>query len=463
MEQLNILDQKIINVLQNYTLEPYSKQAEMLGISPQTMIRRVDSLKERGILRFPIASFIPERISLFRYGVMFSISSLHQFTLLQNALSEHKYIRAYNRFYGEKFGIYAHFDLPENTEAIFTKYLEYLLDQEYCDSYSIMKSMGYRDSQPEPLKTYSSNPETFDVISYWEKRLTKSTKLPRLPSPINPELIEPLHLLMLRDLTTSIRNGITIDIRTKQTKLIEHYKHYYDSLVKKVKLEDWEEACLYNLSAFFDTKNMPRNENGKFKVSDAAKVEFGRKYYSVVVNNLIKNPRWNLDRKLFEPHVTRAFVIENIPEQEKAQFFHFLNEEKIPFQTAFELFNKGIFFRISLPPDSDSKINYLIWSTFKDYDIYSLDFFGKHGVYWTFEFDSYDFASNCWRTDDHWMYDGVIERINDKLNNGQFGNIKKDQDLKNASYLRKHIVNGNGSKTTATAVKQPAEIPASGD
>ena len=64
MEQLNILDQKIINVLQNYTLEPYSKQAEMLGISPQTMIRRVDSLKERGILRFPIASFIPERISL---------------------------------------------------------------------------------------------------------------------------------------------------------------------------------------------------------------------------------------------------------------------------------------------------------------------------------------------------------------------------------------------------------------
>ena len=462
MDQLNILDQKILNVLQNYTLEPYSKQAERLGISPQTMIRRVESLKKKEILRFPIASFIPERLSLSRYGVMFSISSLHQFTLLQNALSEHKYIRAYNRFYGENFGIYAHFDLPPNTEAIFTKYLEYLLNEEYCDSYFIMKSMGYRLSQPEPLKSYSSEPEKlkFDVISFWEKRLNKSTTLPRLPSAIDSNLIEPLHFMLLRDLTTSVRNGTTIDIRSKQTELVKHYRDYYESLAKKIKLTDAEEACLYNLSSFFDTKNIPKNENGKTIVSDAAKVEFGRKYYSLVFNNLITNPRWNFSRKLSEQHVTRAYFIENIPEQEKAQIFRFLNEEKIPFQTFFELFNKGIFLRLSMPPYYDSKINYLIWSSFKDYKIYSLDFFGKHGTYWTFEFDSYDWAKKGWKTDDEWMYDSVIENINYKLANGTYGDYKK-----NGSYLREHIAtngNGNGNDVTATTAQPPTEITIKG-
>lgn len=466
MDQLNILDQKILNVLQNYTLETYSKQAERLNISPQTMIRRVESLKEREILRFPIASFIPERLSLSRYGVMFSISSLHQFTLLQNALSEHKYIRAYNRFYGENFGIYAHFDLPPNTEAIFTKYLEYLLNEEYCDSYFTMKSMGYRLSQPEPLRRYSSETEKlkFDVISFWEKRLNKSTTLPRLPSAIDSNLIEPLHFMLLRDLTTSVRNGTTIDIRSKQTELVKHYRDYYESLAKKIKLTDAEEACLYNLSSFFDTKNMPKNGNGKTIVSDAAKVEFGRKYYSLVFNNLITNPRWNFSRKLSEQHVTRAYFIENIPEQEKAQLFRFLNEEKIPFQTAFELFDKGIFLRLSMPPYYDSKINYLIWSSFKDHKIYSLDFFGKHGLYWTFEFDSYDWAKKGWRTDDEWMYDSVIDKINDKLSNGTYGNYKKDQE----AYLRKHIAtngnsNGNGNGVTATTTQPPTEITIRGN
>jgi hypothetical protein len=112
-----------------------------------------------------------------------------------------------------------------------------------------------------------------------------------------------------------------------------------------------------------------------------------------------------------------------------------------------------------MPPYYDSRINYLIWSSFKDYKIYSLDFFGKHGTYWTFEFDSYDWAKKGWRTDDEWMYDSVIEKINDKLSNGTFGNYKKDQE----AYLRKHIAtngnsNGNGNGVTATTTQPPTEV-----
>ena len=468
MDQLNILDMKILHTLQNYPLEPFSKQAEELKIAPATMIRRVKALQEKGILRHPIASFVPERISLYRYGVMFSISSLHQFTLLQNALSEHKYIRAYNRFYGESFGIYAHFELPENTEQYFNKYLEYLVEQEYCDSYFTMKSMGYRFTRPEPLPNYTQDPKPFDLITFWEKRLSKKPSLPRLPSPIDLNTLEPLHFQLLKDLTTSIKNGVTIDIRTKQTDLIQHYQDKYKHLTKKnnlptnlldkkeiaelnnerekplsqeeidkineerenSKLTSEEEAMLFNLSELFDDKN---NHN--------VKVEFGRKYYNLVMNNLIINPRWNFSRKLFEQHATRAYIVENVSEMDKAQLFRFFNEERLPFQSHLELFNKGIFLRLTMPPAYESILNYIIWSAFKDYKIYSLDFFGKHGLYWTFEYENFDFKNKQWRTDKEWILDSTIAKINEKLINGNFGKYKKDQQ----EYLRKLIENGNGA------------------
>ncbi len=442
MDHLNILDKKILHVLQNYPLEPFSKQAEKLKISPQTMIRRVKSLKDRKILRTPFASFVPERISLYRYGVIFSISSLHQFTLLQNALSEHKYIRAYNRFYGESYGIYAHFELPENTEQLFNQYLEHLVEQEYCDSFFTMKSMGYRFTRPQPLPHYTQDPEPFDLISFWEKRLSKSVSLPRLPSAIDLQTIEPLHFELLKDLTTSITNGRTIDIRSKQTDLIQHYSDYYKHLSKKneqvsnsneEKLTSAEEILLFNLSEFFDDKNMHN-----------AKVDFGRKYYNLVMNNLVTHPRWNFSRKLFEQHATRAYFIENVPEKEKAQIFRFFHEERIPFQSHLELFNKGIFLRLTMPPYYESKINYLIWSTLKDYKIYSLDFFGKHGLYWTFEYDNFDWQQKKWRVDKDWLLDSTIAKIEDKLQNGNFGQYKKEEPAsKDLSYLRKHIANGN--------------------
>ena len=117
--------------------------------------------------------------------------------------------------------------------------------------------------------------------------------------------------------------------------MIKHYQDQYKHLTKKNelagnseenKLSYEEEAMLYNLSEIFDDKNMHN-----------VKVEFGRKYYNLVMNNLIANPRWNFSRKLFEQHATRAYFIENVPEKEKAQIFRFFHEEDIPFQGVFVL------------------------------------------------------------------------------------------------------------------------------
>ena len=449
MEQLNILDMKILHMLQNYPLEPYSAIAEKLKISTSTLIRRIKGDKgliKRGILRYALTSFTPERIALQRFGVMFSISSLHQFTLLQNALSEHNYIRGYNRYYGESYGIYAYFDLPANQEAIFKRFCDHLVAEEYCDDYSIMKSLGYRFSSPQQMPIFTESPEHFDLISFWEKRLSKSQTLPRLPSSIDLNTIEPLHFLMLRDMTRSVKNGRTIDFRSKQTELIEHYFDYYKALNKKITLTEPEKDFYFNLSELFKNMPIPNDPNEKVKITENVKVEFGRKYYNLVMNNLITNPRWNISRSVFEQHVTRVYFIENVPEQEKAQFYRFITEETPPFQTGFELYNSGILLRLTLPPYYDSKINYLIWSTFKDYKIYSLDFFStkKSGLIWPFYINNFDWKTKNWRTDEDWMFTSVVDGINDKLKNNKFGEIQLNK-RSDISYLRKYMNNGNGN------------------
>jgi hypothetical protein len=251
---------------------------------------------------------------------------------MQNAISEHNYARSYNRFYGEQFGMFALFDLPADQEAIFQRFLEYLVEEEYCDGFSIMKSMGYRYQQPQEPPTYTDNPEAFDVVDYWQKRLNKSATLPRLPSSIDFEMIEPLHFLLLRDLTMAVKNGRTIDIRYKQTEIINHYFDIYKTLSKKENLSVTENEYYFNLCELFknmpdveedqEEKNVDEEENGKKKrklnIPESVKVEFGRKYYNIVANNLITNPRWNLKRKFFENHITRAYFIENVSEQEKS-------------------------------------------------------------------------------------------------------------------------------------------------
>lgn len=456
MDELKPIDKEIIRMLENYPLEPYSAIAKRMERATSTVIRRIlgddpksreESLQGRGILKGVIASFIPEKLSLVRYSVIMSISQLHQFSLIENALSRHNYLRGFNRFYGEQFGMYAYFDFPQNQEHQLKKFLEYCVEQEYCNDYKIYESMGYRLARPAPLPRYTSDPKNYDLISFWQKRLEKDTNLPRINSILPLDTLEPLHLKLLKDLSTTWKNGNVIDARTKQTDLIQHYRSMYNALAKKTKLTKFEEHLLYNLSDLFDG----RNEHN-------LKVEFGRKYYNPI-REIIVNPRWNIERKVTEQNISRAFFIENVPEKEKAQFYRFLTEEIPPFQLGCELFNNGIFLRMTLPPYHDAKMNYLIWTTFKNYKVFSLDYFDKHGFWLPFQPQNYDLEQKSWRTDDYWLWDEIIENIQSRLKNGSFGELpisKFAQSVNNnngfykngaeqTEYLHKHLSNGNTS------------------
>ncbi|MHA1259414.1 MAG: hypothetical protein ACTSRO_07210, partial [Candidatus Heimdallarchaeaceae archaeon] len=137
--------------------------------------------------------------------------------------------------------------------------------------------------------------------------------------------------------------------------------------------------------------------------------------------------------------------------------YNFFSKIPPPFQANIELFKNGIFLRLTLPPYYDSKMCYLIWSSFKNYKIYSLDFFGKHGMWWNFQPQNFDYEQHNWKTDDFWMWDEIISNIENNLKNGTFGNVSINKHIngnnggqykngaKEGSYLYKHISNGSTS------------------
>jgi len=399
MFKLNGTDLKIIRLLQNYPLDSFSSLSKKLGISPQSFIRRVERLKKRGILRGAIASFIPEVIGLHRYNVLFHASQISQMTMLSVALHAHPYTRGYNRFYGEHFGLYATFDLPPSSERQFTEFLEYLTVEKFCDSYESFASTGYRLGYPVPFPNYQLNPKNFNVFSYWSERFTKSNKLEALPEPIDLSSLTPIHLLILRE--------ITLDARKTQSQLINYFKSLVTDpeLTKKL---DLPEAVVTYLSDFFEGRS-----------EYAIKMEISRQY-NFVKSNIITGPRWNFNRKFTDFYVSRAYLISEIPDNEKNKLYNLFKDDRPPFRLGLDLLKEGIFINFSLPAYYDAIFSYLVWSSFSGYRVYSLDFFGKHGIYFHFYINNFDFDKKIWKTNRNWLLDKVLENIKSKLKNGNY-------------------------------------------
>ena len=399
MERLNNFDIKILHALQNHPLEPSSQIANLIGTSTQTIIRRIERLTEQGILRYAIASIIPERLGLVEYAAIIYVSSIDQMTLLQMAFTDHPYTRYYSRFYGEKFGFYATFEVPPESNGLLRKFLDYLVENGFCKSYTLFRSEGHRIAYPDIVPNYTLNPKCFNMMGYWEKRLQKPNRFQRLAS--TPDLSEftPLHLLLLRE--------ITKNLRTSQADLVKKFKN-------KIKGNKTSDPIFLPDDYFSYMKEFLEN-----KADNTIRREFN-KVYNYIKEGFIARHRWNVNRKFTETFVYRAFVIKDIPQEEKAQLFNLFLEERPPFRLGCTVLSDGLFLTVSLPPYYDAKFSYLVWTTFGEYKMYSMDFFRHHGHHYWFYVDNFDITRNKWKTDEDWMFNNVVDSLNQRLKEGRF-------------------------------------------
>ncbi|UJG41253.1 MAG: winged helix-turn-helix transcriptional regulator [Candidatus Heimdallarchaeum aukensis] len=400
--RIPLLQVKIIHALQDNPLASYEEIAKKVKIPLTTLYRKIRSLEEKKIIRNTLSSKIAEKIGLTRYTFEFKIKSLEQFQLMQLAFHEHPFTYHYNRFYGNQFGFYAKFDIPEGGIKYFELFLKELINREMCESYNLYASTGHWVDIQEPIPNTKLNPKSFNLVEFWGKRQEMKETNGEKIEKIDIKKLHPIQLLILRDIN---RNA-----KQKQKDLLELYKKALEN--EKVNSEETKiipEAYKSFIEEFFEGRS-----------HEAIMMDFNRKY-KFVFENLVTNFRINFSRNYFEIYPMQAYVIKDISSEESFQTLNLFKKYRPPFRAGIDILNRGLFIAVTLPPFYASRFSYLIYSSYSDFKFYNMDFFGEHGVAYPFYVNNFDPIKNEWKTDKKWIVDDVFSRIDGKLNNGNYG------------------------------------------
>jgi len=407
MKDAIMKNRKLIGLVQRYPNLSFSEISRMLGISTQTVIRKVEHLKKKGILRAPIATLDASKIGLKTYILIFTIKNKEQFENMFITLNSYNYIRSFNYFYGEKNGFFAFFEIPEEhpekTHQKLMKFLSYLEESNFYENLIMDQLIGESAVYYPPYPNSGLNKKNFS-LSLLNQELKKrvGTVIPAISiSKLNQ--LKPLDLLVLF--------RITGDYTTSQMSMLREYRKG-KKLTDKNGITKIEALYIRELKKVFDG----RTEN-------AIKMDLSRSF-RLVKDKLVKNPRWNIDRTFLPETIQRIFLLKNLTSEEKGNLFRIVEEAKkrvkkshpaLKFQTVINFAEKYTYFNILVPYYYDTKISWIISQNFNVEQSFITDYFGYMGTTYHLQLQNINFDTMTWRTDDYWMYEEPIEIIEKQI------------------------------------------------
>ncbi|MBY8999634.1 MAG: Lrp/AsnC family transcriptional regulator [Candidatus Heimdallarchaeota archaeon] len=392
---------ELLRILENYPLLSYSEHAKMLNVSTQTLSRRVEKLQNEDMLRKVHSTLKPEKMELEKYVVIFEIAEIDQLEQLELSCDIHPYTSSRNRLFGQFYGVYAVFDIPKGSEKHLVSFLDFTLGREFCSHYQMFKSVGRRLFYPQPLHNNITDIDEFDIDEYFSRKIEIKTISDEKASSANSVIeFHPIHLLILRDITTNMRTPVS--------KLAHKYKLYLELDKSRERFDTLPKGFRPYLEEFFSDK---RTENAVY-------IDFKKKY-QYIINNIVEDYWWGVNRKYFEMFVRFTYIIFDITKAEKSRLFSLFKEFRPPFSIYIEDLGKNIGLTFSLPPYYQIKVSYWIKSNYERFSVYLADSFGNNATKYRFYVHNYDLKNLKWREDKDWMLDGVVKGIQEKIANNQ--------------------------------------------
>ncbi len=98
---LDEIDRKLIDILQENADLTYAELGRMLGISPSTVYTRVKRLKERGFIKRIIAEVSPEMMGYNLRSLVFLAVDVKKYNNIVNELLKHRQIKVIYDITGE--------------------------------------------------------------------------------------------------------------------------------------------------------------------------------------------------------------------------------------------------------------------------------------------------------------------------------------------------------------------------
>lgn len=401
------LDERIINEFRKNPLFSYRKIASILGISPQTISRRITKLRESGMRIDFISSYIPEALALTQYVVFYHVSNLIQFKKLIEAITCFNYIRGYNRLYGKEHLVLAFFDIPEKVSSYLFDFNEYLVEHGFCQRFTVHRALGYRhDSRTLlPYIFDEINVSTDELTEYFIGFLNSSRSLTSKTPQIKLSTLSPIHFYII--------NNLQKNARIKPSDLLKH------SLFDRVKKEKFEhltnsqyveagDTTVKNMEFFFEQVNDYLFSSNR--TANSLMVDLNRKIH-FVLDTCIYNPRLSFSRTHFMEYTTRMYIIHRNDKSKVVQLFNYVQQTPPPFQITLYLLEDIFLFRVTLPHYYDAYLNRTIWEIFPSCESYALDFFSWFGMYYPLYLSNFDYRKKDWRTDDYWLLDCPIKAM----------------------------------------------------
>ncbi len=345
-------DFAILLALESNPSMPMTELADLLDVTRITAKKRVDDLRERQIIRDPIAIYNPVVLGLDRISVIAKVQSLDKLQLLEIACDEHPYTHYRARAFGGDFGLFIQFDTPINTVKLLDDFFKELVNKNIIKDYELLPSIGLRNENYADLKRYNIKMSNWNFSWIdWFNSL--------------PDTQEKIHA---------------------EEKILIDYSKFSENHFKILRM----------LTANGSIKQTDIKE--KLKLS---KTQTHRDY-NYVMENYIDTIRFIYNREIFDLTETYVAIGYNLTERKIAQILAAIKDSPPPFRLAIDILaNNRLLLWADMSPAQASNFAFSMWQQNEQTKIYTLDT-KKSRLYWFYP-DNFDFNDKCWKINEDYF------------------------------------------------------------
>lgn len=342
---------------------PFSEFAAELGISWATAKKKVNELKNRGVIRTPMALCDHERLGLHRISFIWIINDKKSLLLLEKLCDIHPYTIYRCRGYGKGFILYVQFYVPPETIPLMKEFSIILKEQGYLSEATVMESSGI-------------NLETFPNILYFDFKTNK----------------------------WNFDWNSWTNLVSKQSQTIKQKK------TSKISLKDWESVDFEILRSL--TTNAEVKQADLMREFKLSRTEIHRRY-NKVYKNLVSSVRLQYNRIIFNLVNTHLFLISEPNIKARNQFFNLMKDSPLPFRIGLDILkNDGLLvWAGAMPPIHEHQLAFSLWRLFNTFQTYRLDASVQSATSYWFHPKNYDFETHCWITDRNYIIEHPLNEL----------------------------------------------------
>ncbi len=342
---------------------PYNKLANLVGLSPPTVKKKIEGLLAKNIIKSFYGEYYPEAIGLESHMFLLRVQSVDKLRLVERIIDFFPYLVSRSRCYGSISGIYVKVHLPLNSLNRFMFLLDYLSDANLIAEIIPSSTIGRGIKTHTDLTYWDQNTGNWTFGWHmWEKNIDMVDYIPQF--------------------------DYFQKVSSEKPKNVLKHMHFHDfELLRELVSNPVQKHILLAKKIGLPPYNFSR------------RVKFLNEY-------VIRKYMVDFDRSFFG--LEDDFVFKAIcSPRAMAKIIYLMHNLDLPFKSDFRNTERGFLWKILLPPKDKLGLINILWSLFPDLQIMMRD--PHEAAVKPFNPNNYSFMDHSWKDSEEYMVDQVLE------------------------------------------------------